>query len=167
MEKCMVKTMFWVAIVAIIISVVSMFFPSTESEKSMLTFVGVLATFVVVGNYAQTADMRDRTESKMKELEGQLQEAKSQLGDAEKLNNELSETIENFKNQYEIVVKKELLRIVNKKGIPVGQSGLIKETISFNNIKDVLSEGGSKYKVQFSDGQFLVDIIEETAIKLA
>lgn len=137
-----------------------------NDNNVIIGFIGVLATFVVVGNYAQTADMRDRTESKMKELEGQLQEAKSQLGDAEKLNSELSETIENFKNKYDVVIKKELLRIINKKGVQLGQSGAFIETISFNNIKEVRSEGGSKYKVQFSDGQFLVDIIEETAINL-
>lgn len=169
MEKCMVKTMFWVAIVAIMVSVVGQFFPSTGSEKSMITFIGVLATFVVVGNYAQTADMRNRTENKMKELEGQIRETKSQLGNAEKLNSELSETIASFENKYDVVIKKELLRIINTKGVLMGQSGLFKETMSFNNnnIKKIRSEDGLKYNVECSNGQFLVDIIEETAIKLS
>lgn len=169
MEKCMVKTMFWVAIVAIIVSVVGQFFPSTGSEKSMITFVGVLATFVVVGNYAQTADMRNRTENKMKELESQLQDAKSQLGNAEKLNNDLAETIENFKNKYDTIIKKELLRIVNSKNKTNTQSGTfgVGNKKVFNDIKEVREEDGTKYKVEFSDSIFLVDIIEETATKLS
>lgn len=140
-----------------------------NDNNVIIGFIGVLATFVVVGNYAQTVDMRNQTENKIKKLEEQLNEAKKQLGDAEKLNSELSETIASFENKYDVVIKKELLRIINTKGIPIGQSGLFKETMSFNNnnIKKIRSEDGLKYNVECSNGQFLVDIIEETAIKLS
>jgi len=137
-----------------------------NDNNVIIGFIGVLATFVVVGNYAQTVDMRNQTENKIKKLEEQLNEAKKQLGDAEKLNNDLSETIENFKNKYDIIIKKELLQIINKKGIPIGQSGVIKKTISFNNIKEVQLENGAKYRVECLDSYFLVDIIEESVIKL-
>ena len=137
-----------------------------NDSNVIIGFIGVLATFVVVGNYAQTADMRDRTENKITELEGKLKEAKSQLEDAKKLNNDLSVTIENFKNKYDIVIKKDLLRIINKKGVQTGQSGLITETIYFNKLKEVRSEDGKKYTVECLDSHFLVDIIEETATKI-
>lgn len=140
-----------------------------NDNNVIIGFIGVLATFVVVGNYAQTVDMRNQTENKIKKLEKQLNEAKKQLGDAEKLNNDLAETIENFKNKYDTIIKKELLRIVNSKNKTITQSGTfgVGNKKVFNDIKEVREEDGTKYNVEFSDSIFLVDIIEETATKLS
>lgn len=135
-----------------------------NENNVIIGFIGVLATFVVIGNYAQTADMRDRTESKIKELERQLKEAKKQLGDAKKVNDGLSETLEKFQKEYDTVIKTDLVRIINGKGGP-GQSGAFVKNKKISDIIEIRTEDGREYVVKFSDEVFIVDIVEEKVIR--
>ena len=42
---------------------------AASSEKIILTFVGILATFIVVTNYAQVSDIKKEMEDKMSQLD--------------------------------------------------------------------------------------------------
>ncbi len=135
-----------------------------NDNNVIIGFIGVLATFVVVGNYAQTVDMRNQTENKIKKLERQLKEAKKQLGDAKKVNDGLSETLEKFQKEYDTVIKTDLVRIINGKGGP-GQSGAFVKNKKISDIIEIRTEDGREYVVKFSDEVFIVDIVEEKVIR--
>lgn len=135
-----------------------------NDNNVIIGFIGVLATFVVVGNYAQTVDMRNQTENKIKKLEEQLNEAKKQLGDAKKVNDGLSETLEKFQKEYDTVIKTDLVRIINGKGGP-GQSGAFVKNKKISDIIEIRTEDGREYVVKFSDEVFIVDIVEEKVIR--
>ncbi|NLE03667.1 MAG: hypothetical protein GX638_02545 [Crenarchaeota archaeon] len=44
------------------------------NESLVITFVGILATFIVVGNYAQTTNLETKTSKKIEEFDNQLVE---------------------------------------------------------------------------------------------
>jgi len=168
-NNCMQKVIFWVAIGAIAICALGIVLPcfgigQIDKNNTIVTFLGVLATFVVVNNFSQVADMRRQTENKIKELERQLKEAKKQLGDAKKVNDGLSETLEKFQKEYDTVIKTDLVRIINGKGGP-GQSGAFVKNKKISDIIEIRTEDGREYVVKFSDEVFIVDIVEEKVIR--
>lgn len=165
----MQKVMFWVTVGAIAICALGIFLPcfgieQVDKSNIIITFVGVLSAFVVIGNYTQTSDMRERTENKIKDLEKQLKESEKQLKEAEKIYDGLSKTIEKFQKKYDIVIKMDLVRIINGKG-GQGQSGAFGNIKKVSDITEVHTDDGKEYVVKFSDEVFIVDIVEETAFR--
>lgn len=64
------------------------------NESIVLVFVGILATFIVVSNYAQVIDIRDNTNKQIKELESRTQK---KIDDLNKLYNEMNEASNRIK----------------------------------------------------------------------
>ena len=51
------------------------------NESIVLVFVGILATFIVVGNYAQVTEIRNNTNSQINELESKIQQKLDELNE--------------------------------------------------------------------------------------
>ena len=64
-----------VIIGAIVCCIVGFFCPRftyLNADNIVITFLGVLATFVVISNFSQVADIRDRTEKELDRMQKQM-----------------------------------------------------------------------------------------------
>ena len=81
----------WILGISIILLGASLFLNISNTiitnDSIVLTFVGILATFIVVGNYAQVTEIRNSTNSQIKDLETYTQ---SEIQKLEKLQAEIS-----------------------------------------------------------------------------
>lgn len=92
------KTIMFVIIVAVVCCIIGFFFPVfsyDDPEHLIVTFIGVLATFAVVSNFSQVADIRNQTDVELTRL-------KEQLASKEK---ECNEKIDNTKKQIDMTDK--------------------------------------------------------------
>jgi len=64
------------------------------NESIVLVFVGIIATFIVVGNYAQVTEIRNNTHSQIKDLE---LNTKYKIDELNKLYDKMTETSEKLK----------------------------------------------------------------------
>lgn len=80
-KNCKLTVMFWVAIIAIVICSLGIIFPCLEisKENSIVTFLGVLATFVVISNFSQVADIRNETKEKLGKIREELSDMRKDL----------------------------------------------------------------------------------------
>lgn len=73
--KVLIGMILWVIIGAVICCIVGFFCPIFKypnEDNLVITFLGALATFVVISNYAQMMEIRNKTENKLKEFEDKL-----------------------------------------------------------------------------------------------
>jgi len=88
------------------------------SEGIILVLIGILATFVVVGNYAQVKDIENKMEERIKSLE-------SEIHDVKKIKEDIKQTLKNGNQsiifelvklirQYESANKEEKEKLINE-----------------------------------------------------
>ena len=71
----MVWVMMFVIVAAVVCCIIGFFFHKFEypnTDNLVITFLGALAAFVVISNYAQMVEIRNKTENKLKEFEDKL-----------------------------------------------------------------------------------------------
>lgn len=72
------------------------------NESIVLVFVGILATFIVVGNYAQVIEIRNNTKKQIEEIENSIQLKIEMLSERQK---EIIATEKKIKNIEENILK--------------------------------------------------------------
>jgi len=74
---------FWIFGISIFLLGISIFLNISHSvisnESIVLTFIGILATFIVVGNFAQVSEIRNNFDKQVHELEFKMQNKIDQL----------------------------------------------------------------------------------------
>jgi len=91
--KIMNKTInFWIFGISILLLGTSLFLNISASvitnESIVLVFVGILATFIVVGNFAQVSEIKNSTDKQIRNLESKTQ---SKIDELNTLFNEINE----------------------------------------------------------------------------
>jgi len=85
-----------VIIGAIVCCIVGFFCPKFEylnSDNIVITFLGILATFVVISNFSQVADIRNNTENELERMRKMMVDSKNEVGkELDKMKEELNET---------------------------------------------------------------------------
>lgn len=73
----MTQVVFWIAMAILIICGLGIIIPCLSISESnlVLTFIGVLATFVVINNYAQIIEVKKDTDNRLKVLEDKMVES--------------------------------------------------------------------------------------------
>jgi hypothetical protein len=76
-------TNFWLFGISLILLGISIFLNISQTvitnESVVLTFIGILATFIVVGNYTQVTDIRNNTNKQITDLETKTQKKIDEL----------------------------------------------------------------------------------------
>ena len=91
----MTKTIFWVAVVAIVICAIGIIVPglNIKNDNSIITFIGILATFVVISNFSQVADIRNNTENELRRMRKMMEDSGEEIDkELGKMKKELHET---------------------------------------------------------------------------
>lgn len=73
----MTQVVFWIAMAILIICGLGIIIPCLSISESnlVLTFIGILATFIVVSNYAQIVEVKKDTNDRLKEIEDKISES--------------------------------------------------------------------------------------------
>lgn len=90
---------------AVVCCVVGFFFPIfkyPDEDNLVITFLGALAAFVVISNFALMVEIRNKTENKIKEFENKLEAMNTTID--EKVN-VMDTDKENIKNMYMAIEK--------------------------------------------------------------
>jgi hypothetical protein len=98
---------FWIFGISILLLGASLFLNISSivitNESTVLVFVGILATFIVVGNFAQVSEIRNSTDKQIKDLDLKTQNKIDQLNILyDKINKETSKLGELEKKTYYI-----------------------------------------------------------------
>ena len=88
-----------------------------DKENSMVTFIGVLAAFVVINNFSQVADIRNETKERLSKMEGQMEKKEEECNKKiEKTENQIEMTnkeLEEMEPLIDSLIRKELTQILN------------------------------------------------------
>ncbi len=73
----MTQTVFWIAMTILFICGLGIIIPCLGISESnlVLTFIGVLATFIVVSNYTQIVEVKKDTNDRLKEIEDKFNDS--------------------------------------------------------------------------------------------
>ncbi len=169
-----------VIIGAIVCCIVGFFCPRftyLNADNIVITFLGVLATFVVISNFSQVADIRDRTEKELDRMQKQmdlkeLEQEKEIHKVQEKIDSTDKELIE-LKPLFDTLIRKEVTSILN--GVNGCFRFVIKE-YSFIEIgllmvkvevykREQKDDTGKNFNVNTKEKElksFIVDIVNKT-----
>ena len=109
-----------VIIGAIVCCIIGFFYPKFEylnADNLVITFLGVLATFVVISNFSQVADIRDRTEKNLglmkKQMDVKEHEYNEKINKAQKQIDLTDKELIELKPLFDAIIRKEVASILD------------------------------------------------------
>lgn len=132
-----------------------------SDQNIILTFVGILATFIVISNYEQVQSIEKKTQKQVDDLKGEMESNISKIKNAnKKINRYLYEMIKSSGVTYDIVAKKIMIHDFSDLYY-IGDQGLMELTEEkYNEFLKTNSDSSILYGKNGLHGLFYLNRIE-------